>query len=164
MVVKPLQCAWRVLTAILAITISQPVLAAPELFAGRASVIDGDTIEIHGQRIRLEGYDAPESAQLCYAGEIPVRCGQQAGLYLDDLLEGKTVVCYSTSRDKYDRLLATCSFDDLDIGAIMVESGNAMAYRRYSSRYIPQEKFARANGIGIWSMSFTAPWDWRRAN
>jgi endonuclease YncB( thermonuclease family) len=142
---------------------SGPVSAGTEEFVGKASVIDGDTIEIRGQRIRLEGFDAPESAQLCYAGDQAVRCGQQAALYLDSLLDGKTVSCKSTSRDRYNRVLATCSFDNVDVGAVMVENGQAVAYRRYSQRYIPHEARAQAAARGIWSMSFAAPWDWRRS-
>lgn len=42
---------------------------------GTASVIDGDTIEVHGQRVRLFGIDAPESAQLCLAESEEWRCG-----------------------------------------------------------------------------------------
>ncbi len=52
---------------------------------GRASVIDGDTIEIHGLRIRLHGVDAPEKGQPCFdAANQPYRCGQKAAMALDE--------------------------------------------------------------------------------
>ncbi len=57
------------------ILIATPALAD---VAGTASVIDGDTIEVHGQRIRLHGIDAPESRQLCRLDGKPWQCGKDA--------------------------------------------------------------------------------------
>ena len=59
-----------------ALTIALCLLATPALadVAGTASVIDGDTIEVHGQRIRLHGIDAPESRQLCRLDGKPWQC------------------------------------------------------------------------------------------
>jgi endonuclease YncB( thermonuclease family) len=77
--------------------------------AGVASVIDGDTIEIRGQRIRLYGIDAPESSQLCVrlTGER-WRCGQQASFALADLIGRSTVSCQPRDRDRYGRIVAVC--------------------------------------------------------
>lgn len=132
---------------------------------GRASVIDGDTIEIHGERIRLEGIDAPESAQPCIHRETGQnwRCGQRAALWLDDLIGARPVTCTSAGADRYRRVLAHCSVGGRDIGAAMVRNGWAMAYTRYSDRYEPEEAEARKAGVGIWQTEFDPPWDWRRS-
>ncbi len=63
-----------------ALAIALCLLASPALAAvtGIASVIDGDTLEIHGQRIRLHGIDAPESRQLCFIDGKPWQCGKDA--------------------------------------------------------------------------------------
>lgn len=143
------------------------LLATPALaddLVGRASVIDGDTLEIHGQRIRLEGIDAIESSQPCTHRETGQnwRCGQRAALWLSDLIGAKTVTCASAGTDRYKRVLAHCSVGGQDIGAAMVRNGWAMAYVRYSDRYEPEEAEARKDGVGIWQTEFDPPWNWRR--
>lgn len=132
--------------------------------AGRASVIDGDTIEIHGTRIRLEGIDAPESRQTCTdkaSGEA-IRCGQKAAFFLADMLVEHTVTCTEDSKDRYGRALAHCQVKGQDVGAAMVRAGWALAFVRYSREYLPQEAEARAAGAGMWATEFVAPWDWRK--
>ena len=131
---------------------------------GRASVIDGDTLEIHGERIRIEGIDAPESRQTCHdrATAADVRCGQRAALWLSDLIGAGTVTCVEVGRDRYKRVLAHCSVAGQDVGASMVEAGWALAYVRYSREYEAQEAKAREAKSGIWQWEFVAPWDWRR--
>jgi len=132
--------------------------------SGRASVIDGDTIEIHGQRIRLEGIDAPESRQTCrdrMSGD-EIRCGQKAAFGLSEMIGAQTVSCVEAGRDRYARMLAHCEVAGHDIGAAMVEAGWALAYVRYSREYEAQEAMARDAGKGIWQWDFTAPWEWRR--
>lgn len=134
----------------------------PGLLIGQASVIDGDTIEIHGQRIRLEGIDAPESNQICEAtGKRDVRCGQQAALFLADMIGRHTVYCSQTGTDRYRRVLADCEVGGRNIGDAMVRSGHALAYRRYSTRYVAAEKAAQAANAGMWRYDFLPPWEWR---
>jgi endonuclease YncB( thermonuclease family) len=128
---------------------------------GRASVIDGDTIEIHGQRIRLFGIDAPESRQTCEAAGQTYRCGQQAALALADHVGQRTVACEQRDIDRYGRIVAVCRVDGEDIGAWMVSQGWALAYSRYSRDYFDEELAARANRRGMWRGSFMRPWLWR---
>ncbi|MFG1402016.1 thermonuclease family protein [Xanthobacter sediminis] len=137
---------------------------ASEPIIGQASVIDGDTIEIHGTRIRLEGIDAPESGQRCIgkASGAEIRCGQRAAFFLADMIGRHVVSCMESGKDRYKRTLARCEVGGQDVGAAMVKSGWAMAYVRYSSEYIPQEAEARTAELGIWATEFVPPWDWRR--
>jgi len=59
--------------------------AHADTIAGRASIIDADTIEIHGERIRILDVDAPESRQPCFRPDGTAwRCGQKAALALAD--------------------------------------------------------------------------------
>jgi endonuclease YncB( thermonuclease family) len=133
-----------------------------EGLTGVASVVDGDTIEIHGRRIRLHGIDAPESSQLCVrpTGER-WRCGQQASVALADRIERATVSCQPRDRDRYDRIVAICFKGNEDLNRWMVASGWAVAFRRYSKDYVADEDVARRSRANIWSGDFDMPWDWR---
>lgn len=143
------------------------LLATPALaddLVGRASVIDGDTLEIHGQRIRLEGIDALESSQSCIHRETGQnwRCGQRAAIWLSDMIGASPVTCKYSGSDRYKRVLARCYVQGKDIGAEMVRNGWAMAYVRYSNDYVGHETEAKNIGAGIWSTTFVPPWEWRR--
>lgn len=131
---------------------------------GVASVIDGDTIEIHGRRIRFDGIDAPESSQLCVRGNAKERCGQAAAFFLSDLIDRQTVRCETHDVDRYGRDIATCWLGDRNLNEAMVAAGQAVAYRRYSERYVGAEGEARAAGAGVWATEFEMPWDYRRSH
>lgn len=152
----------RALAVGLALLIATLAPVAQAEVAGRASVVDGDTIEIHGERIRLFGIDAPESAQLCLAGTERWRCGQQAAFALDGKIAGRPVACTEKDRDRYGRIVAVCRAGDEDLGAWLVAEGWALAYRRYSTDYVAEEEAARAARKGVWRGTFVPPWDWRR--
>lgn len=137
--------------------------AAAERLSGVASVIDGDTLEIHGVRVRLHGVDAPESAQNCFdrAGK-PWRCGQRAALALADRIGRRPVVCTRTDTDRHGRMVARCAVGGENLNAWLVAEGWAVAYRRYPNDYVSAESTAEAAGKGLWSGRFVMPWDWRR--
>ena len=149
---------------ILALAVCCAWQAAASDLTGRASVIDGDTIEIHGQRIRLFGIDAPESRQTCEADGQTWRCGQQAALGLAEFIGQRTVTCGQRGVDRYGRIVAVCRAGLDDLGAWAVHNGWALAYRRYSTAYAAPEASARFAKRGIWRGAFTAPWDWRRGD
>lgn len=131
--------------------------------SGRASVVDGDTIEIRGQRIRIWGIDAPESSQTCEREGGAYRCGAAAANALDRWLAARPVTCIEQDRDRYDRMVARCSVGGEDLGAWLVAQGNARRYVRYAgSAYFQEEAAARAAARGIWAGDFEDPWDWRR--
>src|SRR5689334_7792597 len=84
---------------------------------GQASVVDGDTLEIHGIRIRLWGIDAPESSQLCRSEDsLQYRCGAQAANELDAFVARRPVSCLLVNLDPYGRTVATCSVGGTDLG------------------------------------------------
>lgn len=144
-----------------------PALASTN--TGRASVIDGDTIEIHGERIRLFGIDSPESNQLCETNGRRWRCGQEATWYLDGLTAGRVVACEVVDRDRYGRAVAHCYVDELSLNEAMLSSGWAITYRCYArawlARFMALEDDAAENRRGMWSGNFEPPWVHRwRAN
>jgi len=96
-------------------------------FVGQASVVDGDTLEIHGIRIRLWGVDAPESSQLRRGEDsLQYRCGAQAANDLDTFIARRPINCLPLSLDPYGRTVATCSVGgSTDLGEWLV----AMALR-----------------------------------
>jgi endonuclease YncB( thermonuclease family) len=101
--------------------------AAADNPAGQASVIDGDTLEIHGTRIRLWGIDAPESSQLCRGEDsLQYRCGAKAANELDAFIARRLLNCIPISLDQYGRTVATCSTGDVDLGEWLVRNGLAI--------------------------------------
>ena len=154
----------RLLAILLLAALPWGVSAAdPGEITGVASVIDGDTIDIHGTRIRLHGIDAPESKQLCLDGVGKEwRCGQKAALALADRIGRSPVSCEKQDMDRYGRVVGQCSVGGTDVNAWLVAQGWAVAYQQYSRDYVGQEDEARAAGRGIWGGRFVMPWDWRR--
>ena len=132
--------------------------------AGRARVIDGDTIEVASARIRLFGVDAPESAQRCLAGSSRWSCGAQATRALAGRIDGRSVACEERDRDRYGRIVAVCRYSGQNLNAWLVREGWAMAYRRYSTAYVGEEASARRAKRGLWRGDFVPPWDWRRGD
>ena len=136
---------------------------AQDTLVGRASVIDGDTVEIRDQRIRLHAVDAPESGQACRDPQAQMwPCGRRAAFALADQIGTGNVSCRATDQDRYGRIVAVCSVGDLDLNAWMVEQGWAMAYRQYGTDYVDQEAIAEREKRGIWAGEFVPPWAYRR--
>lgn len=124
---------------------------------GVARSIDGDSLEIGRTSIRLFGIDASEFDQTCTRGGVRWACGTEAADRLSRLVTGKFVTCVPVDRDQYQRTLARCSLLDTDVNRTMVQTGYAIAYRRYSSDYVPAEDQATAAKRGIWAGEFEMP-------
>ncbi|WFU51729.1 thermonuclease family protein [Sinorhizobium terangae] len=128
---------------------------------GRATVIDGDTIEIRGERVRLHGVDAPESWQKCEDGDGGAyRCGKEAAFALDRFLaESRPTRCEFVERDRYQRFVGVCFRNDgREVNRWLVESGNAVDWERYSKgAYARAQEVARSRGAGIWRGKFQLP-------
>lgn len=131
---------------------------------GRPTVIDGDTIEVRGQRIRLFGIDAPESSQRCTLDDKSYRCGQQSALALAEKIGARTVRCEKRDIDRYQRIVAVCHVGSEDIGNWLVKQGWAVAFRKYSLDYVSAENEARVAKRGVWRGDFEMPWEWRAAH
>ncbi len=142
-----------VLVALLVAKLSQPK-APTQSLAGKAYVIDGDTLSISGNHIRLEGIDAPELNQNCGT----TACGQASRQTLIRLIQGKPARCEGNGHDKYNRSLAVCFVGETNLNRAMVEAGQAIAYGDYRD----VELQARRDKKGLWSGKFEAPQDWRR--
>jgi endonuclease YncB( thermonuclease family) len=138
-----------------------PPVEGAAAVVGVASVIDGDTIEIHGQRIRLHGIDAPEASQPCDLDGKPWRCGRASANALAEYIGRRTVTCEPRDRDRYGRVVAACSVGGFSLSAWMVREGWAVAYQRYSQDFVADEVAARAARRGIWRSTFMVPWEWR---
>jgi len=137
--------------------------ASADDLIGRASVIDGDTLEIHGNRIRLWGIDAPETTQLCRGEDSKqYRCGAQAANDLDAFIASRPISCNPISLDRYERTVASCTVGGADIGEWLVRNGLALDWPQYSrGKYGKAQREAEQAGRGIWKGSYVEPWLYR---
>jgi endonuclease YncB( thermonuclease family) len=161
--------AWLVIIAVMAAiahALQPPQHVPGEPVTGRARVIDGDSLEIAGVRIRLFGIDAPERDQNCRDGDgRTFDCGRKAARALVSAIAGREVTCTPVDFDRYRRNVAICVAGDSDLGEAMVRSGHAFDLARISrGRYAQAEAKARAERRGLWAGSFDSPATWRRAH
>ena len=127
-------------------------------------ITDGDTIKINGEKIRFSGIDTPELNQTCAKEGVKNSCGLTAKQILIDKIIDNKVKCIKEGKDRYKRILAECFVNNESLSRYLVRSGYAFAYRKYSKKFIIDEDYARANKLGMWSMEFEYPWDFRRNN
>lgn len=142
----------------LAVVMGTPALAAPN---GTVRVIDADTIDVGGIRVRLFGIDAPEMGQPCSANGREWDCGQWARDAVVASFEGAYARCNQLDTDQYGRAVAQCVVDGQDMGQAIVYSGLAWAYRRYSDTYDLDEKSAALAERGLWAVTVQMPSDYR---
>ena len=133
-------------------------------FADNLKIVDGDTIVLNGEKIRFLGIDTPELKQICIDKDQEVFCGVSAKMLLIEKIGNKTPECISEGKDIYKRTLAECFIDGESLSSFLVRSGYAFAYRKYSKKFVEDEEFARANKLGLWSMKFQYPWDFRKTS
>ena len=124
---------------------------------GAAVAMDGDSLRVAGEEIRLIGIDAPELHQTCIVSGRPTSCGRESLAALRSLLAGGLATCVGSERDRYGRLLAHCRVRGVDVGATMVREGRAVAFGAYQA----EEAEARARYAGLWAGEFERPRDWR---
>ena len=141
---------------ILGLLFSDPSLA------NNLKVIDGDTIVLNGEKIRFSGIDTPELKQTCLKDNEKVGCGMFAKKLLVKKIGSSTPICIGKKKDFYKRTLAECFVKGESLSKFLVRSGYAFAYRKYSTKFVEDEDFAKTNKLGMWSMTFKYPWDFRK--
>ena len=132
--------------------------------ANNFKVVDGDTIVLNGEKIRFSGIDTPELKQTCLQGDEKIDCGMYAKILLVKKIGNNTPECISEGKDVYKRTLAECFVNGESLSKFLVRSGFAFAYRKYSTKFIEDEEFAKANKLGMWAMTFQYPWDFRKTS
>ena len=147
-----------------------------EEVSGIPKIVDGDTIHINNYKFRLEGIDAPEMRQICKKESLKISyligftfykdysCGKISKEKLIAKINGSEIKCISTSKDRYKRYVATCFKGKTNLNRWMVRNGLAIAYKKYSKKYVTDENFAKENKLGIWQGKFMNPEKWRKLN
>ena len=139
--------------------------------SGNAQVIDGDTIKINSKKIRLYGIDAPEFKQICKKTYLTIiifsftkdyPCGKISTVELKKKINNKVITCKILDIDKYKRLIGECYKRNLNLNSWLVSNGYAVAYRKYSKKYVSNEINAKNKKLGVWQGKFEMPWDYRR--
>ena len=147
--------------------------AYSETISGKALVIDGDTIKIDSNKIRLFGIDAPEKKQKCQKPWLSIsfltfnnnyQCGVISTNKLKSKVNNKFIMCKSNNKDRYNRFIAECYKDKTNINRWMVLNGYAVAYKKYSKKFVSDENLAKKDKLGLWVGTFEMPWDWRKKN
>ena len=128
------------------------------------NVIDGDTIHLNGEKIRFSGIDTPELKQTCIKDKAKIFCGITAREMLINTIGNNIVKCIREGKDRYKRTLAECYVNEISLSSYLVRNGYAFAYRKYSKKFISDEDYAKTNKLGMWSMKFDYPWDYRKNN
>ncbi len=143
------------------------------IFEGIPRIIDGDSLEINNNKIRLIGIDAPEMKQICKKPYLNIsflnfqrnyECGLMVTNELKKFINNRTIKCISESKDRYNRYLSICYLKNKDINSWLVKNGYAIAYRRYSIKYVLEEQHAEKNKLGVWQGTFQNPEEWRKKN
>lgn len=129
----------------------------------KIQVVDGDTIHIGNLKYRFFGIDAPEKKQICEKDNIKIQCGVIAKNVLKNKIGDKIPECIVKDKDRYQRLVAECFIGKESLSRFMVREGYAVAYTQYSKDFIEDEKYAKDNKLGIWSMNFQLPSEYRKS-
>lgn len=141
--------------------------------SGFAKIVDGDTIKINSKKIRLYGIDAPEKKQKCKKTYLTISfmsftkdymCGEVSTQKLIKKINNQKLNCNIIDVDRYKRLIGECFKRNINLNSWMVSNGYAVAYRKYSKKYVSDEINAKNNKLGIWQGKFEMPWDYRRKN
>jgi len=155
---------------VLLLGLALPLTPAASAQSQRAVVLsigDGDTIRVRRDArtitVRLACIDAPETAQSPY--------GAASRRYLQQRLRiGQEVTLQPKTIDRYGRTVAEV-ISDININLVMVEDGQAFAYRRYlaacdAREYLDAEYRASRHRTGVWQVEggITRPWAFRRGH
>ena len=130
----------------------------------KVRVVDGDTIHIGKKKYRFSGIDTPEMKQTCEKDNQIVYCGLLAQKILKQKIGNQQITCLEEDEpDRYQRILAECFVNSESLSKFLVRNGYAFAYRKYSTKFVKDEEFAKDKKLGIWAMTFQYTWDFRKA-
>ena len=160
----PMKTLMVSIAVILMTCIAMAAGTPPRVFEGQATITDADTVRIDGEKLRFKHVDAPETKQMCQDEDgYDYECGVTATNALKTKIGDSPIRCVVVEKRKtYGRFLVECSLEELALGQWLVVNGYALAYRKYSMRYVEEEDEAKAAKRGIWSGTFTPPWEWRK--
>lgn len=138
-----------------------------QIMQGNQYIIDGDTIKIGKESIRLVGIDAPETDQPCVCGGKKVMCGQEATAALVEFVGESQIYCKTKERDCFGRIVGECFIrreeKEISINRWMVRNGHAIDYTNFVSMFEKEEQEAKAEKTGIWRCEgFQIPAEYRR--
>ncbi|NJR13807.1 MAG: thermonuclease family protein [Phyllobacteriaceae bacterium] len=137
-----------VVLVLLGVSIQQFMGEGASAAPGAIRIIDGDSLVVGGTEVRLWGIDAPELRQGCIANGATVPCGRKARERLVALVQGQSVSCIGSGKDRYDRLLAVCSTArGVELNATLVREGLAYDFGGYGA----EEAQARNAKLGVWA-------------
>ena len=140
------------------------VFTIKDLKSSDLKIIDGDTIHLNGKKIRFSGIDTPEIKQICFKDGVKNTCGITAKQILIDKISNNRIQCIEEGKDQYKRTLAECFVNNESLSTYLVREGFAFAYRKYSTKFIEDENYAKKNKKGMWAMKFEFPWEYRKKN
>lgn len=151
----------RLAALIIASWVAFTAVAHADVIKSSARVIDGDTLEVGSTIVRLAGIDAPELGQSCEGPEALRKCGKVAADFLAERIEGQRIECDVAGLNTYGRAIASCSHEGEDVSGWMVREAFALAFVRYSDRYVAEEEAARTRQSGLWRATVQPPWEYR---
>lgn len=129
--------------------------------ATTVQIVDGDTLTVDGTTYRLHGIDTPEHGQKCKGQTKDWPCGRVATNRLAELTTGRSISCDNRGSDDYDRIIAVCMADDIELNATLVSEGLAWAFVKFSDDYVAEEETARQAGLGVWQAPTETPSEYR---
>jgi endonuclease YncB( thermonuclease family) len=136
-------------------------------FSGVAFAIDGDSLKVGENEVRLLGIDAPEYRQNCFNSKNQeYACGQASHKFLIDLAGKKNVQCFYNQKDRYNRFLAKCYVGEVSINEEILKNGMAVIYdfKNSEAKYDALEESAKKQKLGIWQGKFQLPKEYRKSH
>lgn len=129
---------------------------------GSGSAVEGDLVSVNGSAVKLWGVDAPDAGQMCQTkANQSYDCFTIAKERLSSYIGQNQVTCYMRGKDSHGQSIGTCAVNGLDLAALMVRDGWALAYTAITPQYADLEGEAQAKERGIWSGRVEAPWRYR---
>ena len=149
---KKLSLNLNSLIFILLVISSYALSSEKNVAIGKASIIDGDTIIIKGEKIRFAGIDTPERNKVGH---------EFSKKKLKQRIGNNVVVCIrEPNLDPWGRTVAECFIGYDSISSYMVKNGYACDYIKYSKKkYAKEQLYAKSKKLGIWNMNFDPKWE-----